>query len=271
MEVITYATKETQYYDALNESCKKFNYNLTTLGLGNKWNGMGDKILGVFDFLKDEGKEDKLYLVVDAYDVIFCRDSKDFIKEFQENFNIEDVVFNSEALPKSYIMKLLWENNYSNKHPKSDNKYEALNAGVIMGTKDKLIEFYENIINYKDLRTNTIKSDQKVIYDLFGKNKISNLKLDNKCKLFTVFTAFNNDIVYKDNKIYNKYAKTFPFLIHGAGKATVLNEHIDFLGIKTKCQKSHAKFIFNQYRADYLDYLVIIVFLAIFYKIKSSK
>ena len=113
MKVITYATKKDQYYDSLEDSCKKFDYELITLGLGKKWHGMGDKIKGVYGYLSDLILKEELVLVVDAYDVVFCRHSSEIEKEFLENYEQDDIVFNSERLSNSYIVNYVWKNSYS--------------------------------------------------------------------------------------------------------------------------------------------------------------
>lgn len=257
MKVVCYATSENQYLDALRDSCKKFDYDLSVLGLGKKWGGMGDKIVGVKEHLEDAYDND-LYLVVDAYDVIFTRESKKFEEDFYKNYKEDDIVFNSEVLPNSYVKYNDWVKFYSSEHPNSKNKYKAMNAGVVVGRRTRLIEFYEKLIDRSTISTQRKQSDQQTIYRLFNKGIFPDIKLDYECKLFTVITEFNNDIVFKDSRLYNKYTKTYPYLIHGAGKKTSLNKYIDFLNLKTSFYKSHIVYNFYYYFFRYLDYLIFL-------------
>lgn len=269
MKVVTYATNEEQYLDALRDSCKKFNYDLTVLGLGQKWNGFGDKILAIHKYLEDiEGND--FYIITDAYDIIFTKNSENFLKDFHNNFSENDIVFNSEVLPNSYIKRKEWCDKFGYNHPQTKNKYKALNAGVLCGKRKRIIEFYNLLkksANFKDPLTD----DQEEIYYAFNKNKLPHLKIDYNCNLFTVVTEFNNDISFNNNKLYNKYTKTYPYLIHGAGKKTSLNKYTKFLDLDTSYNKSELVYNFHYYLFYFLDYLVllgVIIAILILYKIK---
>jgi hypothetical protein len=230
MKVVCYATSENQYLDALRDSCKKFNYDLSVLGLGKKWRGMGDKVVGVKEHL-ESSYDDNLYLVVDAYDVIFTRDSRSFEEDFYKNYKDDDIVFNSEVLPNSYIKYSDWIKFYGTEHPNSGNKYKAMNAGVVVGRRSKLVKFYEKLIDRSTISTQRKQSDQQTIYKLFNKGVFPDIKLDYECKLFTVITEFN----------------------------------IDFLNLKTSYYKSQNVYNFYYYFYRYLDYLLVLgIFLFVF-------
>tara|TARA_R110001632_G_scaffold61606_3_gene148529 strand:- start:5121 stop:5972 length:852 start_codon:yes stop_codon:yes gene_type:complete len=271
MKVIVYATKKCQYYSALQDSCKKFNYELVTLGLGNKWNGMGDKILGIYNYLEKLSDKEEIVLVVDAYDVIICRDSKDIIEEFNK-LDSDKVIFNAESLSYSIINNFGWELYYS-KYKLSSTKYNKLNAGAMIGKTSKIIDFFSKIINVNKLNKTKLKSDQKAIYKMLDKKLISDktIGIDSDCKIFTAVSDLTNDIVFKDNNLYNKNTKTHPFVIHGPGKTTSLDHLIEKLNIESDFKKSQFFYQFNYYLTNLLDFVILLsLFFLIFliYKIK---
>lgn len=279
MKVIVYATKECQYYTALQDSCKKFNYDLITLGLGNKWNGMGDKILGVYDYLQKLTDKEEIVLVVDAYDVIVCRDSKDIIEEFNK-LEEDKVIFNAESLSSSFIKEYAWCKNYSKKKF-SFNRYSKLNAGAMIGKVINIIKLFKKIIDKEKLRTLKIKSDQKVIYNMIDEKIITmeEVNIDSKCKIFTAVSELTNDIVIKDNKLFNNNTKTFPFVIHGPGTFTSLDNIIKDIDVKSKFTKSKIKYNFFYYFSNLFDLFILLVLifgifviykLTIYYRSKSK-
>jgi len=279
MKVIVYATKECQYYSALQDSCKKFNYDLITLGLGTKWNGMGDKILGVYDYLQKLENKEEVVLVVDAYDVIMCRDSKDIIEEFNK-LEEDKVVFNAESLSSSFIKQYEWEKNYSKKKFFT-TRYNKLNAGAMIGKAINIIKLFIKIIDKEKLRTLKIKSDQKAIYNMIEKGIITmgEITIDNQCKIFTAVSELTNDIVIKDNKLFNKNTKTFPFVIHGPGTFTSLDRIIKDIDIKSNFNKSKIKYKFFYYFSNLFDLFMLLVLifaifliykLTIYYRSKSK-
>ena len=276
MKVITYATKKDQYYDSLEDSCKKFGYELITLGLGKKWNGMGDKIKGVHEYLSQLYYSDEFVLVVDAYDVVFCRQSSEIEKEFLENYKEDEIVFNSERLSKSYAVNYVWENSYSDIKFDSDTEYKKMNAGVVMGKIKKLIEFYQKFITSNNLESENIKSDQRLIYKMLEKNTFKNITIDSKCKLFTTFSRLRDDIEFKGDKVFNSHTETYPFLIHGPGKLTKMDNYIKKLGVKlnyTKSSLKHYSYYYVSQIADFLIFIGIILslYLSISYYRRESK
>ena len=270
MKVIVYATKECQYYSALQDSCKKFNYDLITLGLGNKWNGMGDKILGVYDYLQKLKDKKEIVLVVDAYDVIVCRDSKDIIEEFNK-LEEDKVIFNAESLSSSFIKNYNWKRFYSGKKIGS-GKYDKLNAGAMIGKVINIIKLFKKIIYKEKLRTLKIKSDQQVLYRMVNDKIIgfNEINIDSQCKIFTAISNLNDDLIMKNNKPYNKNTKTFPFVIHGPGGNTSLDHIIKKININSSFTKSKLKHNLSYYFANFLDLIILIsilLFIFLIYKL----
>ena len=270
MRVITYATRKEQYYDALEQSCKKFNYDLITLGLGNKWNGMGDKILNINNYLKVQDDQEEIIIIVDAYDVIFCRNSEEMINHLPEN----EVLFNSESLSKSYLINKNYQKFYGDIDMYTTNKYNKLNAGCIIGKIKLISEIYSIIEKEYNIKEKKLSSDQQAIYLLSREKKIPDfVKLDYKNEIFTVLTGYNNDIIEKGNKIYNNYTKTYPFLIHGAGNNVDMNRYIKVNGLKTNYKQFFTSTDkISIFFKNNLDYIVIFsVFILLFFLYNMTK
>jgi hypothetical protein len=229
MKVITYATKKAQYYDSLEDSCSKFNYELVTLGLNTTWHGMSDKIKAVKEYLDTLDDQDQLVLVVDAYDVIACRDSKEIESVFSSCFDQKHVIFNAERPSSSYYLTWLWNRSYSSK-TMGDTKYNKLNAGVVMAKTKVLKEFYQSLIHENNLYNTHAKSDQKLIYNIIDVNE-RNIKVDGNCNIFTTF-GLSDDISVRDGKLFNSHTSTYPFFVHGPGKNTKMDDYIDAVGVK---------------------------------------
>lgn len=270
MKVIVYATKECQYYSALQDSCKKFNYDLITLGLGTKWNGMGDKILGVYDYLQKLKNKEEVVLVVDAYDVIMCRDSKDIIEEFNK-LEEDKVIFNAESLSYSLIRNYDWKKFYPGKNFGS-SKYDKLNAGAMIGKVINIIRLFKKIIDKEKLRTLKIKSDQQVLHKMINDKIVDfdEINIDSQCKIFTAISNLNDDLIMKNNKPYNKHTKSFPFVIHGPGVRTSLDHIIKKVGINSSFTKSKIKYDLFYYFTNLLDLIIltgILLFIFLIYKL----
>ena len=263
MKVITYVTKKDQYYNSLEDSCKKFNYTLITLGLNTKWNGMSDKIKGVRNYLAELKNKDEFVIVVDGYDVIACRDSKDLLATFNSTFDDNHIIFNAERLTNSYLISMLWETSYSSKKC-GNTKYNKLNAGALMAKTSVLLEFYDYMIAEFNLNEQHAKSDQKLIYNIMDKDE-RNIRVDSHCNIFTTFGLQNDLVIKSDKKLYNSYSKTYPFFIHGPGKNTKMDKYINAVDVKldyTKENELSLAKIHNEH--IHFDLLVFIVLLVLF-------
>ena len=87
MKVITVATEKNGYYLSLEESAKNLDFELILLGLGMKWKGFGWRVKMVLEYLQkslmnSSMNEDDVFMMVDAYDVVLLRSSKDALNEY---------------------------------------------------------------------------------------------------------------------------------------------------------------------------------------------
>ena len=233
MRIITYVTSSQQYYPSLIESSKKFNYDIITLGMGEKWKNFREKNIRILNYLQQEKNKEEIIIISDGYDVLLVKDSKNILDTFKKNYSEEDILFNSEALSNSYIINREWKKIFE---PKilNKNKYKILNAGLYIGKIKNIISMLEAYLG------ENIEDDQKGFNKLYKKNLL-NITIDYKCLIFTAISTLNYDLVIKDKKIYNNYTKTYPFAIHGPGSYIRLEPYIKILNLKSGYKKSKLK------------------------------
>lgn len=257
MKIITYATHNSQYFESLKESADKNNYELIVIGFGTKWKGYRDKPLNIYNYLSSIDK-DEFVIISDAFDVIISRKSCEFMDEFNKYFLKDDIVFNAEAI-NSYILLNEWFKNYKISKEKLSikSKYKLFNSGVYVGKVKNIISFLEKSLE------NGIQDDQKSFIEIY--NKSSNIKIDSDCKLFTTISSYNNDVIVKNNKIYNKYSKSYPFFLHGPGPYTRLEPYMKDLNISNNFKKSKFKDYNYYYLTNYLDFIILFIILLILF------
>jgi hypothetical protein len=85
LHIITVATKNDGYYNALKQSAINNNINLITLGFGQKWTGFMLKFNLIKDYLNQLNDND-IVGFVDAYDVLILQDTNIIINKFK-SFN----------------------------------------------------------------------------------------------------------------------------------------------------------------------------------------
>lgn len=83
MKLVTVATQSERYFPWLEQSCKRFNVNLTVLGWGEKWKGFSWKIYLLVKYLKSV-EPDEIVCFIDAYDVILLKPLQELEKRFIE-------------------------------------------------------------------------------------------------------------------------------------------------------------------------------------------
>ena len=84
MKNIVVATKKNiGYYKILEESCKKHNIDLITLGLGKKWKGFHMKFELWYKYL-NKLDDNEIIMLNDAYDVIILQNSDIILKRFKK-------------------------------------------------------------------------------------------------------------------------------------------------------------------------------------------
>ena len=192
IKVVTVATRETPELKALIRSAKSNGMDLTVLGLGEKWQGFGTKIILTRDYLQTlEGYTH--FIFVDAYDVLF-------LKPITELPN--KILFSAEkaCYPD-------W--NKAELYPPNKSQWKYLNSGTYSAPIKEYLELIANNPVTFDV------DDQRYFTDIFLKGGI---ELDYNCKLFQSF-AFSADADFTiTDTITNNLTNTQPSIIHFNGK-----------------------------------------------------
>lgn len=137
LQVYTVATTPGPGLDQLRASCHRADLGLTVLGLGNQWEGYGNKWLWTLAYLKSQDlPPDALMVFVDGYDVINTARPEELIAKFRQ-FNA-CVVFSAEV--NCYPDEAL-----AAQYPPSPTRFRYLNSGAAMGHVGDFIRIIERV------------------------------------------------------------------------------------------------------------------------------
>lgn len=270
MKFVTLATNSTGYFKTMIASANNNNIDVDVLGMGEKWYGYSMKINKLNDYIKNL-KDDEIVCFFDAYDVIFCDNSKNIEEKYINSK--KDILIGCHEKPGiiiNHFMKSIY--NYNEKN-KTNSKYKYLCSGTIIGR----VKYIKNILN---IFNNNYVDDQVFWYDMYLKNE--NIFMDHNNDMFytccppkNIYNFINNKADYSDlkiqnNKVTNTYTNTSPSMIHFPGDSDMKNvikelnlkivddpEHHKRLVKKTETYASN--FSFNQIILP----LVILIFLVI--------
>lgn len=218
IKILCVATRNSGYYEILQESCKKFNYELITLGWGQKWQGFIWKHKLYYQYLKTV-KSNEIIMLSDAYDVVCLRHSQHLIKEF-----------------KNYKTKILFGDQSAITTHFSFNSLSKIRcSGSIIGYAKYLTKLEKWMSNSK--MENKFNNDDQMILKVISEKHpyfFNNYtKIDISQKLFFITDgdllfslSYNciNDIGLKVNKINNTNPEVViknnedikPCILHGA-------------------------------------------------------
>jgi hypothetical protein len=244
MKAITVATDVSGYFETLKESAIKYNYDLIVLGCGMKWKGFGWRLNITLDYLKTLPK-DEIVIVIDAYDVIFLRDSIDLKEEFI-NMNVN---FLCGAFRKlNGILGLLQEIEFGKSKIDLQPPYNNICAGTYISKVENILDIYQNYL-IEDGDDDQILLNK--IYDIKGKNLItpdSNFKIF--CSLFPSFInrkirSIDQISITSNHKLKCGVTSTYPYVLHGLAN-TDLTNIINRLGLKKYNNKTTFSYNFNK-------------------------
>lgn len=254
MKLICVATESSAYYEILQESAKRHNYNLITLGWGQKWNGLIWKHTLYKQYLDTLENEEEVVILSDGYDVICLRDSK-YMLEYYLNFH-KPIVFGDQT---SFSVKIAFDT--FNKPVKC--------SGSIIGTVKYLKEMESIILNSGKIEQYN-RGDQMLINQLSNNSEYSDffdnfttVDLDKKCFMVTQFDTMCNinyqlykdiGLEYDNNNLFLKSSiinndsndKIYPCILHAAGYVNI-NKICKELGYDTtKIKPGNTKFKLKQ-------------------------
>jgi procollagen-lysine,2-oxoglutarate 5-dioxygenase len=268
VEVITISTDNKFYYPNLVESCRKNKGKLTTLGMGEKWQGYNWKFKKMLNYLTNLS-DDKIVCFVDGYDVISCRDLTELAYEFIKLKNKYKCKIIAGCDEYGFIGKKIAAHM---SFGKCDNHY--LNSGTYIGyvkdLKDIISKIYE-------LNPSDSADDQVLMIQYYNKHP-GEIHIDHECKLFLTLmyplieVDYFTSITINNNKLHAIDYKSMPFFVHAPGNG-FLNNIIIKLGYGTPdsdVKKNltyamadklcyHLKRLFIDYKYIFLSIIVILV------------
>jgi hypothetical protein len=240
IHLVTIATHNEGYYNALNKSSRKNNYDLVTLGWGKKWEGFIMKYRLLLENLNSFNDND-IIILIDAYDVIVT-EKKDVVIEKFKKFN-KPILLSRDGYTGNSIFNYI--------HGKIFDEYYNIKicAGLMMGytwalkklimlmcgnelEKCKMSHLDDQILlidtckKYK-LYKNLIAIDKnsEIFYNTYG--NVDRLEFN-----FNITDIFD----IKNNEIYIKHTDIHPCFIHGPGNVNLNNLCIFYdlpVGIKS--------------------------------------
>jgi hypothetical protein len=222
LHILTVATHNEGYYNALNYNANKYNINLTTLGFGQKWTGFTMKFDLINKYINTLDDND-IVVFTDAFDVLIIQDSNTIINKFK-SFN-KPIVISKDGDPHSLIIMYI----HSRIFDKCNNT--KINSGLYIGYVWALKLLYEQI--YKEL--NNI-DDQIILINICSNNDFFNkyITIDyNSILFYTTFggygilnydftLGFDSNII--NNKLIVNTTNQEPSFVHGPG-----NTNLDLL------------------------------------------
>jgi uncharacterized protein YlzI (FlbEa/FlbD family) len=224
IQLVTVATHNEGYYNALKKSSQNNGYNLITLGWGKKWEGFIMKYKLLIENLNNFNDND-IIILIDAYDVIVTGSKNEVLEKFKK-FN-KPIVLSKDAKPDNIILNYL--------HSKIFNTCHQTNicAGLIMGyvwAFKKLIQMMcgKNLEKCQQLHLD----DQMMLINVCNNKEFYNkyITIDFKNELFYNITGVVDAMIniselftIKNNRLYVKNTDISPCFIHGPGSIDLNN------------------------------------------------
>ncbi|EDW19270.1 procollagen-lysine,2-oxoglutarate 5-dioxygenase [Drosophila mojavensis] len=245
IKVFTVATEQTDGYRRYIRSAQVYDIEVTTLGLGEEWQGGDMKGLGggykinllrkAVEELKDA--EDTIILFTDSYDVVFTAPLTEILEKFKESgakvlFSAEKYCWPDKSLADSYPAVGAKESRY-------------LNSGAFIGYAPQVVELLKEEI--EDTGDDQLYYT-KIFLDEAKRAKL-NIKLDTQSRLFQSLNGAQNDVKLEvdldsnQGVLQNIDFLTTPAIIHGNGPSKInLNAYANYLaktfsGVCTFCQE----------------------------------
>lgn len=168
MKVLTYATDRKGFFPCLEESCKKFGYDLRTVGMGEKWKGFLQSQVGLLEAVMEFDPRE-MVLVVDGFDVVITSEPGEVLSHFErkrrELGREGDWIMIGKEHPKEECSTL-----YRKTVRKLAVSYmgseDILNTGALLGTAAGMRRYFSSLI---DLSSQTREKDDQKLANLFWK------------------------------------------------------------------------------------------------------
>lgn len=238
--LITVATHNEGYYNALKKSAKINNYNLITLGLGQKWEGFVMKYK-LYNKKLNTLNDNDIVIMVDAYDVIVMEKKEVLLEKFKK-FN-KPIILSKDGTPKNILHK------YAHHKIFDECNNIRLNSGLMMGYVWAIKELFLLICgNNLDKCKKLNLDDQVLLIDVCKNNKTfikEKVAIDiNSTIFYNTFghtIDFNFDILdlfyINKNKLFIHNTDISPCFIQGPGN-TNLNSLCNFYNLPLEIKTS---------------------------------
>lgn len=203
----------------LIKTLQKYDYDYEIIGKGIKWTGFMTKINGYLNHVS-KMHPDQIVAIVDAYDVLACGPSSEFISKYR-SYN-KSLVIGSETFCGTNCIPVdnWWKYNSSI----SKGKLQYLNSGFCVGTAKSL----KKALNYM-IELN-IDDDQEALCKYVNKYP-KEVALDINGFLVANITQLDfGSLDFKDGKIYNKLTGNNPLFVHIPGKTGDFMLRSDYAG-----------------------------------------
>ena len=222
IRTLTFGTDESKM-NMLYDSSKQHSITFTNIGKGLEWRGSnpnkntgcGQKINVMREYMEDL-PDDDIVLFVDGYDV-FVNDNVNTIMKEYHKFD-EKVVFSRDykyCWPDATLAELYPDDVY-------------LGGGCWIGQVKEMKRILKPIVlpTHPPTVSHVNDDDDEQLYYtkkyLSGKYSIA---LDKDCKIFQTTDYFDmNNVIIKDNQLYNIETNTCPIIYHGNGNTDAKNK-----------------------------------------------
>jgi hypothetical protein len=214
LHVYTVATQRTPGLEALAASCHRKGLGLHVLGLGNLWQGFGNKYLWTAEYLDLQRlPADDVMVFVDAYDVLALADEAELLAKFDASgarivYTAEKVCYPDADLAERY--------------PPSPTAYRFLNSGGAIGRVADMRAMIASI------GFATTDDDQRAITRWFLEHP-GTIALDTRCAFFLpLFAVTDAEIALDTNEGRVTLLATGerPCFLHGNGPSVTYLQDI---------------------------------------------
>jgi hypothetical protein len=195
----------------LIKSLKKYNYDYDIIGQGVKWTGFMTKINGYLNYISGM-KNNQIIAIVDAYDVIVCGSSDQFISKYKSYG--KPLVIGSETFCGCNCIPVdnWWHTNSSTSGRVKKGQLQYVNSGFCVGTVKSL----KKALNF--MLELGIGDDQEALCTYVNKYP-EEVALDTNAYLVANITQFEFGYLdFREGRIYNKLTGNNPLFVHTPGK-----------------------------------------------------
>lgn len=203
-------------FQIFQSSCNKHNIKFKNIGSNKKWLGGNMNNVGggiKINLLKQEllswssdDLKNTIIVFTDSYDVINLSSCEDILLKYSK-YPVGTILFSTEKTcwPDSSLSSFYEDSYY-------------LNSGGYIG-------YANNILSLLNIDIPDDYDDQLYFTKIYLFCNNGNIILDKNNYIFQTYHCSNNEIIVDNNKIYNKYTKTYPCLLHfnGPSKTNITN------------------------------------------------